>query len=39
VLWINGQQEDARSVWREGLEVGSENPVLQETLQRMEVDL
>jgi tetratricopeptide (TPR) repeat protein len=39
VLWINGQQEAARSVWREGMEVGSENPVLQETLQRMEVDL
>lgn len=39
VLWVNGKQEAARSIWREGLEVDSENPVLQETLQRMEVDL
>jgi len=39
VLWVVGKQEAARSIWREGAEVDSENPVLQETLQRMEVDL
>jgi len=39
VLWVNGKQEGARSIWREGMEVDSKNPVLQETLQRMEVDL
>ena len=39
VLWLNGEQEAARSVWREGMEVDRENPVLQETLQRMDVDL
>jgi tetratricopeptide (TPR) repeat protein len=39
VLWVNGKQEAARSVWREGMEVDRENPVLQETLQRMDVDL
>ena len=39
VLWVIGEQEAARSIWREGTAVDSENPVLQETLQRMEVDL
>ena len=39
VLWTIGRQEAARSIWREGMEVDSENPVLNETLQRMEVDL
>jgi tetratricopeptide (TPR) repeat protein len=39
VLWVNGKQEAARSIWREGKEVDSENPVILETLQRMEVDL
>ncbi len=39
VLWLMGKQEDARSIWREGKEVDSENPVLQETIQRLEVEL
>ncbi len=39
VLWVIGEQETARSIWREGTEVDSANQVLQETLQRMEVDL
>ena len=39
VLWVIGEHEAARAIWREGTEVDSENPVLQETLQRMEVDL
>ena len=39
VLWVKGEQEAARTIWREGLEVDSENPVLRETLLRMEVDL
>ncbi len=39
VLWVNGQQEAARSIWREGIKVNSENPVLQETIRRMEADL
>ena len=38
VLWLLGKQEDARSIWREGKEVDSENPVLQETIQRLEVE-
>jgi tetratricopeptide (TPR) repeat protein len=39
VLWVIGKQEAARSIWREGMEADGENPVLKETLQRMEVDL
>ncbi len=39
VLWVIGEQEAARSIWREGIEVDSENVVLQETLRRLEVDL
>jgi len=39
VLWVIGEQEAARSIWLEGLEVDGKNPVLLETLQRMEVDL
>ncbi|MEE8495091.1 MAG: tetratricopeptide repeat protein [Xanthomonadales bacterium] len=39
VLWVIGKQEAARSIWREGMQVDSENPVLRETLQRMEIDL
>ena len=39
VLWLMGKQEDALSIWREGKEVDSENPVLQETIQRLEVEL
>ena len=39
VLWVMGKQEAARSIWREGMEVDSENPVLLQTLQRMEADL
>ena len=38
VLWLMGKEEDARSIWREGKEVDSENPVLQETIQRLEVE-
>jgi len=39
VLWAIGERKDARSIWREGLEVNSENPVLLETLRRFKVDL
>jgi tetratricopeptide (TPR) repeat protein len=37
VLWVIGEQEAARTIWREGIAVDSENPVLQETIRRMEV--
>lgn len=39
VLWAMGREEAAIEVWREGLSVDSEHPVLDETLQRMGVEL
>ncbi len=39
VLWVSGKREEAQTIWREGMEVDSENPALQETLWRMEIDL
>ena len=35
VLWMKGQRERALEVLREGLDVDPENPVLQETLDRL----
>jgi tetratricopeptide (TPR) repeat protein len=39
VLWINGQRDEARRVWREGKTRDSANDVLRETLARLRVDL
>ncbi len=39
VLWAMGDEEAAIEVWREGLSVDSEHPVLAETLERMGVEL
>lgn len=39
VLWAMGREDAAIGVWREGLSVDSEHPVLAETLQRMGVEL
>ena len=39
VLWIAGQTEEARKVWREGRSRDSSNDVLRETLARLRVDL
>ncbi len=38
VLWVSGNRDAAISVWREGREIDPENPVLVETLLRLEVD-
>jgi tetratricopeptide (TPR) repeat protein len=37
VLWVMGQQDKARQIWREGLELDNTNPVLQQTLERFGV--
>jgi tetratricopeptide (TPR) repeat protein len=37
VLWINGQRDEARRVWREGKSRDSSNDVLRETLARLRV--
>lgn len=37
VLWSLGQQQQALSVWKEGLELNAENETLLQTLQRLRV--
>jgi tetratricopeptide (TPR) repeat protein len=37
VFWVSGEQDAARAIWREGYDVDPENPVLAETLERMEI--
>jgi len=39
VLWVNGQKDEARTVWREGRGRDAGNEVLRETLARLRVDL
>jgi predicted negative regulator of RcsB-dependent stress response len=39
VLWAMGKEDEAIEVWKAGLEVDSEHPVLAETMQRLEVEL
>jgi tetratricopeptide (TPR) repeat protein len=39
VLWITGQKEEARKIWREGRGRDASNEVLRETLARLRVDL
>ncbi len=38
VLWVSGQQEEARRVWREARTRDATNEVLRETLARLRVD-
>lgn len=37
VLWAQGQREQARKIWREGLLLSNDNETLQETLKRLQV--
>ena len=39
VLWVTGQTDEARKVWREGRQRDEANDVLRETLARLRVDL
>ncbi len=39
VLWVQGDQEGARRIWREGLRQDADNQTLQKTLQRFQVSL
>jgi len=39
VLWASGQQDAARAVWREGYDINPDNPVLVETLERLDITL
>lgn len=37
VLWVSGQQERARGIWREGLLLNPDNETLKETLKRFRI--
>ncbi|PKO63093.1 MAG: hypothetical protein CVU24_00925 [Betaproteobacteria bacterium HGW-Betaproteobacteria-18] len=39
VLWGTAQPDEARKIWREGLEVNPDNETLKDTLQRLRVEL
>jgi tetratricopeptide (TPR) repeat protein len=39
VLWASGERDEAKQIWREGLNRDAQNEVLRETLQRLRVDL
>lgn len=39
VLWVTGEQEEARRVWREGLELKPDSNVIHQTLERFDVEL
>jgi tetratricopeptide (TPR) repeat protein len=39
VLWVNGQRDEARTVWRAAREKDGGNEVLRETLARLKADL
>ena len=37
ILWSLGQQDKARAIWREGLQLNADNETLRETLKRLQV--
>lgn len=39
ILWMLGDKEEARRIWREGLELAPEDTVIRETLNRLKADL
>jgi hypothetical protein len=38
VLWVSGKRDAAMTVWGEGRSIDRNNPVLVETLERLEVN-
>ena len=39
VLWVGGNKDAAMAIWREGNDINSQNTVLVETLERLDIDL
>lgn len=39
ILWVLGNQEEARQVWQESIKLAPNDPVIQETLNRLKADL
>ena len=37
ILWSLGQRDQARTIWREGLQLNADNDTLQDTLKRLQV--
>ena len=38
VLWVSGEQDQARQIWREGLEIQPQSSYINETLERLQVE-
>jgi tetratricopeptide (TPR) repeat protein len=39
ILWMLGDKNEARRIWQESIELAPKDPVIQETLNRLKVDL
>ena len=39
ILWMLGNKDEARQVWQEGIKLSPNDPVIQETLNRLKADL
>jgi Flp pilus assembly protein TadD len=39
ILWMLGNREEARQVWQESIKLAPNDPVIQETLNRLKADL
>jgi Flp pilus assembly protein TadD len=39
ILWVLGNKEEARRVWQAGIKLTPNDPVIQETLNRLKADL
>ena len=39
VLWLTGQQKQAKSIWQQGLNLNPESEVIHKTLHRLDVEL
>lgn len=39
ILWVLGNQEEARQIWQESIKLAPNDPVIQETLNRLKADL
>lgn len=39
VLWVSGGREEARQVWKQGLELNPRSPIIRETIQRLQADI
>ncbi len=39
ILWMLGDKDEARRIWQESIQLAPGDPVIQETLNRLKVDL